>query len=217
MNNSIINNFAQKINEKEKKSNKVTALSSSVTDSQYPSAKAVYDAINDNGFITSSQIINNDNLCDYKTLIPLINENGSVSNVSFEDYDFDIMFIINPNGNDCNGSMEIGEPALNFISIEYSNQGIQIKTPNGDEWNIPLNMDSENIIKIKQEQSNNYLTFKVNNYDEVISVVDSEIPKNVLYITSTVGTISNFGVKTCTQIITEATIDELIKYGEERL
>ena len=45
MNNSIINNFAQKINEKEKKSNKVTALSSSVTDSQYPSAKAVYDSL----------------------------------------------------------------------------------------------------------------------------------------------------------------------------
>ena len=43
MNNSIINNFAQKINEKEKKSNKVTALSSSVTDSQYPSAKAVFN------------------------------------------------------------------------------------------------------------------------------------------------------------------------------
>lgn len=61
MNNSIINNFAQKINEKEKKSNKVTALSSSVTDSQYPSAKAVYDAINTNygSFTELQNIINN--------------------------------------------------------------------------------------------------------------------------------------------------------------
>ena len=61
MNNSIINNFAQKINEKEKKSNKVTALSSSVTDSQYPSAKAVYDAINTNygSFTELQNLINN--------------------------------------------------------------------------------------------------------------------------------------------------------------
>ncbi len=61
MNNSIINNFAQKINEKEKKSNKVTALSSSVTDSQYPSAKAVYDAINNDygSFAELQNLINN--------------------------------------------------------------------------------------------------------------------------------------------------------------
>ena len=44
---------------KEDNANKVTSLSSSSTDTQYPSAKAVYDAVN--GSITSSQIINNDN------------------------------------------------------------------------------------------------------------------------------------------------------------
>ena len=44
MDDSIINNFAQKINEKEKKSNKVTSISSSSTDTEYPSAKVVYDS-----------------------------------------------------------------------------------------------------------------------------------------------------------------------------
>ena len=57
MNNSIINNFVQKINEKEKKSNKVTALSSSVTDSQYPSAKAVFDSLAD--YVEKSDLNNN--------------------------------------------------------------------------------------------------------------------------------------------------------------
>ena len=47
----------QDITGKEDKSNKVTSLSSSSTDTQYPSAKAVYDAINnDNGFITEATI-----------------------------------------------------------------------------------------------------------------------------------------------------------------
>lgn len=42
---------------KEDNANKVTSLSSSSTDTQYPSAKAVYDAINnDNGFITEATI-----------------------------------------------------------------------------------------------------------------------------------------------------------------
>ena len=45
MDDSIINNFAQKINEKEKKSNKVTSISSSSTDTEYPSAKAVYNSL----------------------------------------------------------------------------------------------------------------------------------------------------------------------------
>lgn len=49
INQTIINDFTDKINAKEKKSNKVTSLSSSSTDTQYPSAKAVYDALQ-NGF-----------------------------------------------------------------------------------------------------------------------------------------------------------------------
>lgn len=47
MNQSVINNLAAKINSKEQKSNKVTSLSSSSTDTQYPSAKAVYDALSE--------------------------------------------------------------------------------------------------------------------------------------------------------------------------
>lgn len=47
INQNLIDDFADKINEKEKKSNKVTSLSSSSTNIEYPSAKAVYDAIND--------------------------------------------------------------------------------------------------------------------------------------------------------------------------
>lgn len=47
INQNLVDDFVDKINEKEKKSNKVTSLSSSSTNTQYPSAKAVYDAIND--------------------------------------------------------------------------------------------------------------------------------------------------------------------------
>lgn len=46
INQNLIDDFADKINEKEKKSNKVTSLSSSSTDTQYPSAKTVYDSLN---------------------------------------------------------------------------------------------------------------------------------------------------------------------------
>lgn len=45
INETIINNFAAKINAKEKTSNKTTTISSSSTDTQYPSAKAVYTAL----------------------------------------------------------------------------------------------------------------------------------------------------------------------------
>lgn len=45
INQNLIDDFADKINEKEKKSNKVTSLSSSSTDTQYPSAKCVYDEL----------------------------------------------------------------------------------------------------------------------------------------------------------------------------
>ena len=45
VNQTIVDNLAIKINSKEKQSNKVTSLSSSSTHTQYPSAKAVYDAI----------------------------------------------------------------------------------------------------------------------------------------------------------------------------
>lgn len=45
INETIINNLAAKINAKEVKANKVTSLSSSSTDAQYPSAKTVYDAL----------------------------------------------------------------------------------------------------------------------------------------------------------------------------
>lgn len=45
VNQTIVDNLAIKINSKEKQSNKVTSLSSSSTHAQYPSAKAVYDAI----------------------------------------------------------------------------------------------------------------------------------------------------------------------------
>ena len=45
MNQSVINNLAAKINSKEQKSNKVTSLSSSSTDTQYPSAKLVKDSL----------------------------------------------------------------------------------------------------------------------------------------------------------------------------
>lgn len=211
---------------KEDNANKVTSLSSSSTDTQYPSAKAVYDAINDNGFITNSQIINNNNFCDYKTLIPLVDEGDGIYDVSFEDYDFDIMFTINPNikENDCQGIIQIGDPVLDNIFIQYSaNDGIEVKTESGDEWNIPLNMASENTVNIKQYQSTNDSTFIIKfiiNNHELISLISTdnpEIPKHIVEIAPSVGTISNFGVKTCTQIITEATIDELIKYGEERL
>lgn len=194
----------QDITGKEDKSNKVTSLSSSNTDTQYPSAKAVYDAVN--GFITSSQIINNDNFCDYKTLITLVDEGENISDVSFEDYDFDIMFVINPKENNCQGIMDIGDPALGGVYIQYSNQEIQIQTQNGDKFNMVLNMDSENIVKIKQDKSTNDLTITVNDY-EVVSTDNSEITKNILKISSIVGTISNFGAKTCTRIITEATIN----------
>lgn len=47
INQNLIDDFADKINEKEKKNNKVTSLSSSSTHVQYPSAKAVYDAISE--------------------------------------------------------------------------------------------------------------------------------------------------------------------------
>lgn len=47
INQNLIDDFADKINEKEKKNNKVTSLSSSSTHIQYPSAKAVYDAISE--------------------------------------------------------------------------------------------------------------------------------------------------------------------------
>lgn len=195
---------------KEDNANKVTSLSSSSTDTQYPSAKAVYDAINnDNGSITSSQIINNDNFCDYKTLVPLVDEGENISDVSFEDYDFDIMFTINPNieENSCAGSIEIGDPVSSGLYILYSpNYGIEIHTEGGGEFNMALNMDSENIVKIKQDQSTNDLTFTVNNH-ELIITNNSEIPKNIMGIVPSAGTISNFGVKTCTRIITEATIN----------
>lgn len=45
INQNLIDDFADKINEKEKKSNKVTSLFSSSTHIEYPSAKAVYDAL----------------------------------------------------------------------------------------------------------------------------------------------------------------------------
>lgn len=45
INETIINNFAAKINAKEKTSNKTTTISSSSTNTQYPSAKAVYTAL----------------------------------------------------------------------------------------------------------------------------------------------------------------------------
>lgn len=198
----------QDITGKEDKSNKVTSLSSSNTDTQYPSAKAVYDAVN--GFITSSQIINNDNFCDYKTLIPLVDEGENISDVSFEDCDFDIIFTINPNIEEddrLRGYIEIGDAsASNNICIQYSNQEMDIETPSNDRFNIALNMDSENIVKIKQDQSTNDLTFTVNNH-ELVSTNNPEILKNIVEIVSTVGTVSNFGVKTCTKIITEATIN----------
>lgn len=47
INQNLVDDFADKINEKEKKNNKVTSLSSSSTHIQYPSAKAVYDAISE--------------------------------------------------------------------------------------------------------------------------------------------------------------------------
>lgn len=47
INQNLVDDFVDKINEKEKKSNKVTSLSSSSTNTQYPSAKAVYDALQD--------------------------------------------------------------------------------------------------------------------------------------------------------------------------
>lgn len=190
---------------KEDNANKVTSLSSSSTDTQYPSAKAVYDAVN--GFITSSQIINNDNFCGYKTLIALVNEQDRISAVSFEDSDFDIIFTINPNIEEDDrllGVVEIGDTASNHIFIQYSNQGMDIETPSGNLFNIALNMNSENIVKIKQDQSTNDLTFTVNNH-ELVSTDNPEIPKNIVEILSTVGTVSNFRVKTCTRIMTEAT------------
>ena len=47
INQNLIDNFADKINEKEKKNNKVTSLSSLSTHVQYPSAKCVYDNVKD--------------------------------------------------------------------------------------------------------------------------------------------------------------------------
>ena len=181
-------------------SNKVTSWSNTPSNDKYPSEKLVKDSLDEK--ISKSNIINNDDLCVFQTLIPLIDENEQIYGFSFEDYDFDIMFIINPKGNDCQGSVDIGDPAFGGVYIQYSNQGIEIKTQSGDEFNIALNMDSENIVKIKQDKSTNDLTITVNDY-EVVSTGNSEIPKNILYITSTVGTISNFGVKICTQIITK--------------
>lgn len=49
INQTVINNLANKINSKETKNNKTTSLSASSTDTQYPSAKAVYDAISEVG------------------------------------------------------------------------------------------------------------------------------------------------------------------------
>jgi len=176
------------------------------------------DLNNDSGFITSNGIINNDSFCDYKTLIPLVDENKNIFDISFEDYDFDIIFTINPNieDNDCQGSIEIGDPAVGGVFVQYLNQEIQIQTQSGDEFNTALNMTSENTVKIKQDKLTNDLTITVNNH-EFISTDNSEITKNIIEIRTSVGTISSFRVKTCTRIITEATIDELIKYGEERL
>ena len=64
INQNLIDDFADKINEKEKKSNKVTSLSSSSTNVEYPSAKAVYDALqnaseNYDTFAELQTIINN--------------------------------------------------------------------------------------------------------------------------------------------------------------
>lgn len=200
--NSAINSA---MGSKEDNANKVTRLSGSSTDTQYPSAKCVYDTINDNGFITSSQIINNDNLCDYKTLIPFIDEGESISDVSFEDYDFDIMFTINPNieESDCQGEMQIGDSS--FILIGYVSPDISVFTPSGEtfEFNRVLDMTSENTVKIKQDQSTNDFIFTINNQEMTNIENDAEISKNIGYIQADIGTISNFGVKACTRIMTE--------------
>lgn len=44
---SALQTVATKLNSKEEASNKVTSLSSTSTDAQYPSAKCVYDIIGD--------------------------------------------------------------------------------------------------------------------------------------------------------------------------
>lgn len=67
MNQSVINNLAAKINSKEQKSNKVTSISPSSTDTQYPSAKLLYDTINQLGLgvIDLTSYVNN--VSDYDT------------------------------------------------------------------------------------------------------------------------------------------------------
>ena len=58
INQNLIDDFADKINEKEKKSNKVTSLSSESTDTEYPSAKAVYDNISSATTAINNRITN---------------------------------------------------------------------------------------------------------------------------------------------------------------
>ena len=91
MNNSIINNFAQKINEKEKKSIKVTSLSSSSTDTEYPSAKAVFNSLAN--YVQKSNtvgLVKNDGTID---TTPYSTFDGSIEDTDL----FDVLDCINTN------------------------------------------------------------------------------------------------------------------------
>ena len=141
MNNSIINNFAQKINEKEKKSNKVTALSSSVTDSQYPSAKAVYDAINKQEcyFDGDDFVIISDEQTITKTLTIQWDDNDNVSN-------------------------------LRPRYLQATINGITAYLSGESDWSVSVPVDNEDIYNWSVPIVTGYIQTSVNEVDNVTTV-----------------------------------------------
>ena len=119
MNNSIINNFAQKINEKEKKSNKVTSLSSSSTDTEYPSAKAVFNSLAN--YVQKSQtngLLKNDGTVD--TTIYAESPHGH----SIEETDLlNVLDCVNTNFDNFNGEIVFHDDCSSDMSSQYSTRG----------------------------------------------------------------------------------------------
>ena len=101
INQNLIDDFADKINEKEKKSNKVTSLSSSSTYVEYPSAKTVYDELMTVRTVTPS--IDNDGSRTFNNVTKNFNMSSIdssdleyfekiVYNITFEDDDFQMFY-----------------------------------------------------------------------------------------------------------------------------
>ena len=183
-----IQSIEERITEKEDKTNKVTSLSSSNTDTQYPSAKCVYDSINQSINLQTSFDIKPFIKGDFTTSNP--NTFTPVSNILTIDFDFlmkghvALSLSSNSNINVCfgqwDGTSQGADIISSNISINFDENGATVYDNVSDE-----EMSSANgIIKFNSSTEITILTCYYQSTNGIDKFVDTIYPNGAIYMST---------------------------------